>query len=243
MRGRCSSIVKRVVRSTSVPIAELGYPGPIGGCSDRKNPADRLDPILIAMRIDKGGHRLNGRQGSLARSAWAKYADVLRRIIGLAQLTVLTLQRLQAICHLGRHTGPSAAIVLSLLDPFKQGLGNVAYLLRDRHDGRPAGGMVPFVVQDHPHRAGTDFRCKFVRCLAHIGSTFSEVGASGKPGPVHMPYRALNSAPGDKPQDPPHRLIGQQQQRSVMGLDDIANANSGGQPFFDRDPTMLHHHA
>ncbi|MFB2561554.1 hypothetical protein, partial [Rhizobium sp. IMFF44] len=26
---------------------------------------------------------------------------------------------------------------------------------------------------------------KLVRCLAHSGSTFSEVGASGKPGAVH----------------------------------------------------------
>jgi len=56
-------------------------------------------------------------------------------LVGLAQFTVLALQRLQAICHLGWHTGPLAAVDLGLLDPFEQGLGNAAYLLRDRHDG------------------------------------------------------------------------------------------------------------
>jgi hypothetical protein len=43
---------------------------------DRQNPADRLDPISIPMLINKGDHRLNGRSSS----AWAKYAETLRRI-------------------------------------------------------------------------------------------------------------------------------------------------------------------
>lgn len=105
--------------------------------------------------------------------------------VGLAQLTVLALQRLQVICHLGWYTDPLAAVDLGLLDPFKQGLGNAAYLLRDRGDGCPARRMVTFVIQHHAHRTGVDLRCKFVRRFAHIGSTFSEVGASGKPGAVH----------------------------------------------------------
>jgi hypothetical protein len=41
------------------------------------------------------------------------------------------------------------------------------------------------VIQHQPHRAGTDLRRELVACLAH-GSTFSRVGASGKPGAVHL---------------------------------------------------------
>src|SRR5690606_22245397 len=43
---------------------------------DRQNPADRLDPICIAVLINERDHRLNGRSSS----AWAKYAEALRRI-------------------------------------------------------------------------------------------------------------------------------------------------------------------
>jgi hypothetical protein len=41
------------------------------------------------------------------------------------------------------------------------------------------------VIQDHPHRAGSDLGRKLVRRLACHGSTFSGVGASDKPGAVH----------------------------------------------------------
>jgi hypothetical protein len=36
----------------------------------------------------------------------------------------------------------------------------------------------------HAHRTSADLGCKFVRRFAHIGSTFSEMGASGKSGAV-----------------------------------------------------------
>jgi hypothetical protein len=42
--------------------------------------------------------------------------------------------------------------------------------------------MVAFVILNHPHRTGPDFRREFVRRLACHGSTFSRVGASGNPG-------------------------------------------------------------
>jgi hypothetical protein len=42
------------------------------------------------------------------------------------------------------------------------------------------------VIGHHPHRALADFRRKLVRRLAHTGSTFSGVGASGKPGAVQL---------------------------------------------------------
>ncbi|MBY8829930.1 hypothetical protein, partial [Hephaestia mangrovi] len=42
------------------------------------------------------------------------------------------------------------------------------------------------VIENHPHRTIADLRRKLVRRLAHTGSTFSGVGASGKPGAVHI---------------------------------------------------------
>lgn len=44
--------------------------------------------------------------------------------------------------------------------------------------------MLAFIVEDQPHRSVTHFGGKLVRRLAHDGSTFSGVGASGKPGAV-----------------------------------------------------------
>src|SRR5215475_5673860 len=44
--------------------------------------------------------------------------------------------------------------------------------------------MLVFVIEDQPHRTGTDLRRKLVACLLVHGSTFSGVVASGKPGAV-----------------------------------------------------------
>jgi Holliday junction resolvase len=44
--------------------------------------------------------------------------------------------------------------------------------------------MFMLVIQNHPHRAGSHLRRELIRCLARHGSTFSRVGASGKPGAV-----------------------------------------------------------
>src|SRR4051795_12431569 len=60
----------------------LGRIGPSGGMGviyrwgDRQHLADRLDPVDGAMLVDEGDHFRNGRSSS----AWAKYADALRRI-------------------------------------------------------------------------------------------------------------------------------------------------------------------
>src|SRR6187551_4078269 len=43
---------------------------------DRQDAADRLDPIGFAVIVNERDHRRNGRSSS----AWAKYADALRRI-------------------------------------------------------------------------------------------------------------------------------------------------------------------
>src|SRR5436190_13658840 len=50
--------------------------GMIGRGGDRQHFADRLDPMDLTVIVDERDHRLNGRSSS----AWAKYADALRRI-------------------------------------------------------------------------------------------------------------------------------------------------------------------
>lgn len=44
------------------------------------------------------------------------------------------------------------------------------------------------VIQHQPHGPLAHFRGELVRRFAHDGSTFSGVGASGKPGAVHCEY-------------------------------------------------------
>jgi hypothetical protein len=46
--------------------------------------------------------------------------------------------------------------------------------------------MLMFVIQHQPHRALAHFRGELVRRLAHHGPILSGVGASGKPGAVHL---------------------------------------------------------
>src|SRR5690348_17873582 len=48
----------------------------VGRWGDRQHLADRLDPIRLTMIVDEGDHGLYRRSSS----AWAKYADALRRI-------------------------------------------------------------------------------------------------------------------------------------------------------------------
>jgi hypothetical protein len=44
------------------------------------------------------------------------------------------------------------------------------------------------VIEDQTHRAAADLRRELVARIAHDGSTFSGVGASGKPGAVQNGY-------------------------------------------------------
>src|SRR5262245_56819800 len=60
-------------------LGRIGTPGDMSVISrrgDRQDSADRLDPMRLAMIVDEGDHGLNRRSSS----AWAKYADALRRI-------------------------------------------------------------------------------------------------------------------------------------------------------------------
>src|SRR4051794_31570975 len=58
--------------------------------------------------------------------------------------------------------------------------------------------MLMFVFQHQPHRAGTDLRRELVACLLAHGSTFSRVGASGKPGAVHFEEAGVVGAVGKR---------------------------------------------
>ena len=106
--------------------------------------------------------------------------------VGLAQLAVLALKRLQLCRDLGWHADTSTAIDLGFLDPLVQRLRRTPDLGRDRYDRCPSRCVVAFVVQHHPHRTLTHFRRILVRCLACHRSTFSGVGASDKPGAVQV---------------------------------------------------------
>src|SRR5271163_1795875 len=70
------------IRIAADPARQPGGIGPprdmdmIGRRGDRQDLADRLDPVNLTMIVDEGDHGLNGRSSS----AWAKYADALRRI-------------------------------------------------------------------------------------------------------------------------------------------------------------------
>lgn len=46
--------------------------------------------------------------------------------------------------------------------------------------------MIPLVIQNHPNRSMAHLRRKLARRLAHIGSIYSRVGPSGKPGGVQF---------------------------------------------------------
>ena len=63
-------------RRTPTAVGVPGFAFVVRRRGDRQHCADRLDPVLIAVRVDEQLHSF-GRRSS---SAWAKYADALRRI-------------------------------------------------------------------------------------------------------------------------------------------------------------------
>src|SRR5215213_1411148 len=97
---------------------------------------------------------------------------------GLQGLDPLLLRRVRA--------SPQALVALGLPIPLAQCLGRAADLRRDRADGRPLRGVVAPVFQDHPHRPLPDLRRKAVRRLLRHDPILSTVGASAKPGAVHL---------------------------------------------------------
>src|SRR6476661_8645631 len=118
----------------------------------------------------------------------ARRARILRwrssqDLVGLAQLAVLALQRLDPLALVRGRPGPQALVALGLPDPVTQGLARAADLGRDRLDGRVLRAVLALVVQHHPDRTLADLRRIWGCALCH-GSSLSRVGASGKPGAV-----------------------------------------------------------
>src|SRR5690606_38985249 len=107
-------------------------------------------------------------------------------LVRLAQFAILPFKGLHLLGHLGRDAGALAAVDFGLLDPVVQRLRGAADLRRNRHDRLPARRVVTLVVENQPHRALAHFRGKLVRRLAHDAPSYSGVGASGKPGAVHV---------------------------------------------------------
>ena len=84
---------------------------------NRQNPANRLDPMISTVIFYELDHRLNGRSSS----AWAKYADALRRIsLACFSSRFSRSKRLHLLGHLGRDAAALAGINFDLLDPFVQ---------------------------------------------------------------------------------------------------------------------------
>src|SRR5262249_19765706 len=106
-------------------------------------------------------------------------------------LTVLALQRLDAFALVRRRARPDALVTLGLPHPVAQSLARAANLLGYRVDRRPLRGMLALVVQNHPNRAGTNLSGIRGNSLCH-GSILSGVGASGKPGAVHILHDVLS---------------------------------------------------
>lgn len=109
-------------------------------------------------------------------------------LVGLTQLPVLSLQRLELLGHIRRHAGTLATVDLGLLHPVVQGVRRTADLLGNRNNGSPARRILTAVLQHHPHRPGSHLGGKLVRCLAHQALSYLGVRASDSPGAVQTPW-------------------------------------------------------
>jgi hypothetical protein len=83
-------------------------------------------------------------------------ARLAQDLVGLPKLTVLPLESLQLLGHLGRNAGPLPAVDLGFPDPVMQRLRRAADLGRNRGHRRPARRVLAGVIQNHPNRTGPD---------------------------------------------------------------------------------------
>lgn len=131
-------------------IGPTGGMGIIGGWGDRQHSADRLDPVDGAVLVDEGDHFSNGRSSS----AWAKYADALRRI---------------SFAWRNSRTSRSSALIRSCSSVV--GPGRLPWSRSAcRTQFRSVSGLQPifaaikliaFVLEHHPNRALAHFRGVF----------------------------------------------------------------------------------
>src|SRR5208282_5488778 len=130
-------------------------------------------------------------------------ASLAQDLVGLTQLAVLTLQGLELGGYVRDQARLAPAVALRPANPLMQSLCSAADLARNRDQRRPTRRMFMLVIENHPHRAASHLRRELVRCLACHGSTFSRVGASGKPGAVQWKlcgHRSLHRFRGGEAQ-------------------------------------------
>lgn len=139
--------------------AQGGIPLPgditaIGGRGNLQDPADRLDPKTVSVRVDEGSHDLKRRSSS----AWAKNALANRRI-SLAFLSSRTSRSssLDARGFGARRTIALAGIALLVANPAAQCFSGAADLGGDRNDRGPLRLVLILGVKDHAYGALADF--------------------------------------------------------------------------------------
>lgn len=84
----------------------------------------------------------------------------------MAQLPHLTLEGLDPLLFLACRPCAKALVALRLPHPAPKCLARAPDLLRDRADCRVSRPVLIRVVENHPHRAGTDLRRS--REMAHV---------------------------------------------------------------------------
>ncbi len=92
-------------------------------------------------------------------------ARLAQDLVGLPELAVLALQRLQLLGNICGNAGALAAVDFGLLDPVKQRVCRAADLGRNRLACRPARGVVPLVIP----RYAQSLRDQSDGALAHLG--------------------------------------------------------------------------
>src|ERR1700722_11917674 len=127
-------------------------------------------------------------------------ASLTQDLVGLTELAVLSLQGLELGGHVRGQARLAPAVSLGPANPLMQRLRRAADLRGNRSHRRPPRGMILLVLENQPNRARAHFRRKSVRCLACHRSTFSRLGASGKPGAGHCePTCKTSSTPTTSP--------------------------------------------
>ena len=149
-----------VTRQTdAVRIDALCDMGVIGRRGDRQHPADRLDPVRLAVIVDRGNHGLNRRSSS----AWAKCKRSPCAIRSRWPAHEARGSRVPEPSALSPHpVGTPARTPLSRSAFFTHSCSVCAVQLdlggdrRETATAPSARSMLAFVIQNHSHRAGAD---------------------------------------------------------------------------------------
>ena len=140
-------------------IDALGEMGMIGRRGDRQDLADRLDPVGLTMIVDERDHGLNRRELDDCELRLGKISRRLAQdFIRLAELSVLTLQRLQTFGDFRPNAVTHAAVDLRLLDPLIERLRRAANLRSNRSHRRPPRGMILLMLENQPNSARAHLR-------------------------------------------------------------------------------------